>query len=303
MTKTTSNSFTLAPELLRRIDALDGCRGRWIVDCRELEGGACYALRALDDASFWPTLEGHSWAAVAPEPPIYRRGSVEAAAQYCASTRWQSRLLFSPELLDDDARWPGGYDAPSVVVSNARVFRDIYAKELERADGDADGVALDVRFITPEMLETLAALESYPLISEDDHSALELELQQDAWESWTAAEWRQELERKLQKCAPDNADAYWGSEMLEPVPDQKLQEFFDACADLAGIYWEEQCCGMTSEGYWIDVSKVADGVDVADLADLTGLALLPQEQEWRREPYPWPGGEPEPLAAPLPLAP
>ena len=300
---TTNKTPRLSPELVRRLDALDGCRGRWIVDCRELEGGASYALRALDDASFWPTLGGQSWAAVAPEPPTYRRGSVEAAAQYCAATRWQSRLLFSPELLDDDARWPGGYDAPSVIRSNARVFREDFAKELERADGDADGLALDVRYISAEMLETLAALESYPLISEDDHSTLELELQQEAWESWAAAEWRKELERKLQQYAPEDADAYWGEEMLEPVPDDKLQELFSACADLAGIYWEEQCCGSTSEGYWLDVSEVAKGVDLADLRDLTGLALLAEGQEWRREPYPWLGADPEPLAAPLPLEP
>jgi hypothetical protein len=162
-------------------------------------------------------------------------------------------------------------------------------------------LALDVRYISAEMLETLAALESYPLISEDDHSALELELQQEAWESWAAADWRKELERKLQQYAPDDANAYWGEEMLEPVSDAKLQELFSACADLAGIYWEEQCCGMTSEGYWLDVSKVAEGVDVVDLAGLTGLALLPEGQEWRREPYPWLGADPSPLAAPLPV--
>jgi hypothetical protein len=204
---------------------------------------------------------------------------VEAAAQYCSATRWQSRLLWISDWLDDDARWPGGYDAPSVIRSNARVFREDFAKELERADGDADGLALDVRFITAEMLETLAALESYPLISEDDHSALELELQQEAWESWAAADWRRELERLLQELAPDGADAYWGAEMLEPVPDDKLQELFISCADLAGVYWEEQCCGSTSEGYWLDVAKVAKGVDLADLAGLTGLALLQEGQE------------------------
>jgi hypothetical protein len=275
---TTNKTPRLSPELLRRLDALDGCRGRWIVDCRELESGASYALRALDDASFWLTLGGQSWAAVAPEPPTYRRGSVEAAAQYCAATRWQSRLLWCSEWLDDDARWPGGYDAPSVIRSNARVFREDFAKELERADGDADGLALDVRFITAEMLETLAALESYPLISEDDHSALELELQQEAWESWAAADWRKELERKLQQHAPDDADAYWSSEMLEPVPDDKLQELFNTCADLANIYWEEQCCGSTSEGYWLDVARAAECLDLGDFVELVGLTLLPGGQ-------------------------
>jgi hypothetical protein len=35
------------------------------------------------------------------------------------------------------------------------------------------GVVLDVRFVTDEMLETVEALESYPLISDDEHSQLE----------------------------------------------------------------------------------------------------------------------------------
>jgi hypothetical protein len=51
------------------------------------------------------------------------------------------------------------------------------------------------------------------------------------------------------------------------------------------------------------VAKVAKGVDLVDLADLTGLALLPESQQWRREPYPWLGAEPEPLAAALPVQP
>jgi hypothetical protein len=35
------------------------------------------------------------------------------------------------------------------------------------------GIVLDLRFVTDEMLETVEALESYPLISDDEHSQLE----------------------------------------------------------------------------------------------------------------------------------
>lgn len=60
----------LSPALLARLEALDGCRGRWIVDCRAIEGDRGYALRGLKDASFWPMPDGsgRSWAGVRPEP-------------------------------------------------------------------------------------------------------------------------------------------------------------------------------------------------------------------------------------------
>lgn len=293
----------LSPALLARLEALDGCRGRWIVDCRAIEGDRGYALRGLKDASFWPMPDGsgRSWAGVRPEPWPYRFGTVEDAAAYCAATGWQARLLWCSEWLDDDARWPGGYAAPSVVVSNARVFRDEYRRELVRADGDADGLALDVRYITPEMLETLEALEACPLISSDDHSALEFEIQAEAWESWAASEWRDRVRDALAQYAPEDVahPRYWADDVLDAVPDDvlgpKLEALFNACAESANVYWEEQSCGGCSEGYWIDTARVAQQLDCADLAELTGLPLLPAGQEWRREPYPWPGADPAPL--------
>jgi len=46
----------LSPELLRRIDSLSGCQGRWIVDCRALEGDYSYALRSLSEPCLYSSL-------------------------------------------------------------------------------------------------------------------------------------------------------------------------------------------------------------------------------------------------------
>lgn len=281
----------LSPELLRRIDALDGCAGRWIVDCRELEGGAGYALRSLQDSSFWPTEGGRCWAGLRPEASPYRSGSVEDAAAYCAHTGWQSRLLFCSEWLDDDCRWPGGYDAPSIIRSNARVFREDFARELERADGDADGIALDVRYVTAEMLETIQALESYPLISEEDHSALELELQQAAWEEPVRREFRERVGEALQEFAPEGADAYWGEERACELDDDALLWLFEEC----GPEWEEQVSGLCSSGYWCDLDRLTEQLTASLLAEATGLPLLAADQRWRHDAYPWPGAPAAPL--------
>lgn len=289
----------LSPELLQRIDRLSACQGQWVVDCRALEGDYSYALRSLGEA--WPfsatdPLSGRFlsyWhASDFADACPYPRNSPEAAAFYCAHTGWQARLLFCSDYLREDCSWPGGYSPSAVYRSNARVFRDQYAKELQNADADADDISLDVRYLTADMLETLESLESYPLINEDDHSALELDDQQEAWESWAAADWRRLVCKALDDLLPGDASQD-GDDILGSVADadDKLAELFRLCCESANEYWEEQ----GGYGQWINLERVATALDAADLRDLTGLQLLPPDQQWRREPYPWPGAEPSPL--------
>lgn len=268
--------------LLDRIDRLSGCHGQWILDLRDSEQRG-YDLHYLSSGV-----------------PVAGFGTIktpEDALAYCRANLWRNcRLLFCSEYLNDDCSRLGGYDALSIYRSNARVFREEYATALELADGDADGISLDVRFVTDDMLDTLDSLESYPLLSDDDHSQLETELQGEEWEQWAAAEWRSAVEAKLAQHLDDDhpLDA---DEILDSVADIeiKLAELFYSCAEQANEYWEEQCCGGISEGYYIRIDRVASALDLADLRDLTGLPLLAADQHWRREPYPWQGAEPSPL--------
>jgi len=290
----------LSPELLRRIDAIEGCQGRWLVDCRELEGNYSYALRSLSEPwPYWQTdeLTGKAeryWHCTADgsERNPYKLGTLQDAARYCAHTGWQARLLFVADRLNDDCSWPGGYNAPSIYRSNARVFRDQFSKELAAgADGDADGVALDVRYLTDDMLETLQALENYPLISEDDHSELELELQDEAWDSWAASDWRRAVEKAIDAVLPEDATLD-GDEILDGIENiaQKLLELFHSCCE-----WTNTCWFEDGTDQWIDLDRVADALDLHTIRDFTGLQLLSPDQTWRTEPYPWPGAEPSPL--------
>lgn len=285
---------TLSPALLSRIDRLSGCQGRWIVDCRAIEGNYSYAFRSPGDPFQLETPEGLRYWRVTPAGEVspYRIGSLEDAALYCAHTSWQSRLLFVSEFLAEDYSWPGGYSPSAVYRSNARVFRDEFRRELENgADGDGPDIALDVRFVTDEMLETLESLESYPLISEDDHSELEMELQEEAWEQWAASEWRQLVCKALDAALPEDCERD-ADEILDTIPDAdaKLRELFNACAESSNTYWQEE-----QGDQWIDLERVVGALDLADLRGLTGLALLPPDQQWRKEPYPWPDGSTTPL--------
>ncbi len=269
------NFFSLSPALLSRIDRLSGCNGRWIVDCRELEGNYSYALRSLSEQWPFEQEDGHRyWHSLDGVPNLYRLSSPEDAAQYCAATKWRARLLFSPALLDADCMWPGGYDASSLHRSNNRTFSDSYAKELLLADGDADGLSLDVRFITEEMLADIESLESYPLLSEDDHSSLGMDDQAAAWESWAQRDFSRALEKRLSLVLDDDDKA---EETIENLSPQSLASLFYALSDQAGEYWQEEHCS----GWWINCEKVAEELSEEELsslaAPLPGSPLSPAE--------------------------
>jgi hypothetical protein len=184
---------------------------------------------------------------------------------------------------------------------------------------DVDGMpGIDPRFCADakglELLELVEELESYPVLDESDMSELELERQGEAWECWARSEWRDAvLERLAQHCPAAIVDAnqygphtakYWADDRLDELESQhggeawevRLLELFNACADQANEYWCEESDG----GQYIGISRVAEALELEDLRTLTGLPLLEPEQQWRREPYPWPGAEPSPLVAALP---
>ena len=274
----------LSPELQRRIDAIDICAGRWIIDNRATDGEFSYAFRSLRE-SF-----------ASPDGRYVSASTAEAAAELCASFHWRGPLLlWQSTYLDDDCSWFGGYSAPSIYRSNARVFRDDHRKALEAgADGDGPGLSLDVRYVTDDMIKELHSLERYPLLSEDDHSELELELQSEAWDDWAARDWAKAIAKALDLYAPEDADHYWAEEQIDALSADKLRELFYACADQSGTYWQEE-----QGDQWIDLDDVASAIDLDDLRDLTGLPLLDPSQAWRREAYPWPDGSTDPLVSAL----
>ena len=259
--------YSLSPALLSRIDRLSGCNGRWIVDCRELEGSYSYALRSLSEQ--WPfesscpisgTLSRY-WHSLDGVPNLFKLSSPEDAAQYCAATRWRAKLLFSPALLDADCSWPGGYEASSLHRSNNRTFKERFSEELLLADGDADGLSLDVRFVSDEMLEEIESLESYPLLSEDDHSSLELELQEEAWADWAERDFSRALEKRLSSVLENDE---LSEEIVESLSADSLYSLFSALSERANIYWQEESC----HGQWIDCERVADELSDEELSSL-----------------------------------
>jgi hypothetical protein len=152
-------------------------------------------------------------------------------------------------------------------------------------------VALDVRFVSDEMLETIESLENYGILDEDDHSALELELQDEAWENWAASDWRRLVCKAIDAVLPEGATTD-GDEILAALPDEdsKLAELFRNCCEWTNTYWFED-----GTDQYIRLEDCAEALDLHTIRDFTGLQLLSPDQTWRTEPYPWPGAEPAPL--------
>jgi hypothetical protein len=139
-----------------------------------------------------------------------------------------------------------------------------------------------------------ASLADYCIADESDWSELESEHEAEAWENWGMAEWRGVVEKALQEFAPDDADRYWADDQLEKVSDDAMGELWHTVADR--LPW---CCQHESDGPSFNFRDAAEALTRSDLADLTGLVLLPADQEWRRESYPWPDGSSGALAPAL----
>ena len=269
MTQTTATTTTTAapqlrapgPEILRRVDRIDGCNGRWL-------------LSDSLGAAFYGTVGLGEWFG-SPVRGVYRAPHDAAgAAHLCAATGWRLRLLWHSAYLDDDCAWPGGYDAPSIYRSNARVWREDHKATLalDPDGGTYEGAAFDVRYCDDSMLEALEALEGYPLLDDCDHSELEWELQQEEWEGNYCAEWERALASALDEHLPERA-LEDGDDIVARLDAGQVRQLFEVLADSAGVYWEEE----QSAGFWIDVERVARGLTLEELQRLTGRTLADAE--------------------------
>jgi hypothetical protein len=139
-----------------------------------------------------------------------------------------------------------------------------------------------------------ASLADYPVADESNLCELESEEEGEAWERWAMAEWRDLLTKALEPYAPDDAPINWEADVIDALSDDQLGEAWHGIANR--LSW---CCIHESDGPTFNFRDAREHLTVERLAQLTGLPLLPPDQEWRREPYPWPDGSRDPLAPAL----
>ena len=147
-----------SPALLERIDRLTGCQGHWILIRDNEPQTDCSHQWHQDPAEHLQTCLTEHWRGV----------SLGFVPSYCGYSDYSNTGL--------------------VGLSNYRVLMDPastpdpFGGILEVGYGwNGRGVVLDLLRVPADVIESIESLESYPLISEEDHSQLEWDAVTDSW--------------------------------------------------------------------------------------------------------------------------
>jgi hypothetical protein len=139
-----------SPALLARIDRLTGCQGHWVLIRDGEPETDCSHQSHQDPAEHLQTCLADRWRGV----------SLGFVPSYCGYSDYSNTGL--------------------VGLSNYRVLTDPSSTPDPRGgilevgyDWNGRGVVLDLLRVPADVLEAVESLESYPLLSEDDHSELE----------------------------------------------------------------------------------------------------------------------------------
>jgi hypothetical protein len=157
-------------------------------------------------------------------------------------------------------------DSSTIHVANRRAFLQEYEDYCIELYGDFNyhGIALSIDWLcaeenketASEMLETLEALENYPVIDEEVLSEVEMELSNEAWESWVEHDYVRGLEEH--------------HEITLDINDENKGPFgvmFNEVLNREEIYWYPENVDMTI--------KISDVVEATTLRD-----LIPFIDDW-----------------------
>ncbi len=184
----------------------------------------------------------------------------EAILLLCERKLWQQCSLL---WLSDHCK-SGDYIGAPHTLSNCRVLLEEFggSPQCREAYGSygSRSVAIDPRYLSDELLESLQSLENYPVLDEDDCGALELELQSEAWENWAERDFQRALESRLSSlCGDETAE-----EITESLDSEALLSLFESLREDANEYWQSQ----SSPDQWIDVERVTEKVSSSLLLSL-----------------------------------
>jgi hypothetical protein len=142
----------------------------------------------------------------------------------------------------------GDYAGTIIEAANNRAFLRLYG-HLEgvhdvRGGHGTRAVAISIQWLldNPQVLDTLEALEDYPIIDDEVLSEYELELIREGWETWARHDYLVGLCRRFGDVA---------------MTDDELYELFNRVAERIGVEWEPDGTDMT-----IDVDKVVKATGV-----------------------------------------
>ena len=158
------------------------------------------------------------------------------------------------------------YSGGSLTVSNCRVFLEKF-KEIDgvhKVYGGYDTYSVAIRedcLENEDILEVLSGLYDYPLIDEEDMSMVEIECEDENWESWIKSDFQHELHKVY-----DNEEDETNYDVIDALPSLELEMLFNKLMERGNIYYEHETgCNV---GVNIDrvVAELKDG-------DIKGLVM------------------------------
>jgi len=163
----------------------------------------------------------------------------------------------------------GDYCGSTHHVANARyLLRQFSSPEIRECNGGygSQGVIIDPRYLSEDLLEILQSLESHPVLCEDELSSYELELQDEAWQHTVRREWENALERSLSEILSDNDEL--AEDAIESLSEESLFSLFSECCELSNTYWEAE----SGTAVYIDVDRIAQSLSSELLLELLPLS-------------------------------
>lgn len=139
-------------------------------------------------------------------------------------------------------------------------------------------IALHIDRTPDSIVEMLEGLSNYPLLDDSDHSELEMEKQNEAWEeNGLRDDYRQELEKAFTSALETFAERH-GLEIdtdvsLSDVTDDAISSHFWHWSEEANEYWSNE----EGDSMWINVEKVAE--EAAENL-FTDPEAVPEGWEW-----------------------
>jgi hypothetical protein len=192
----------LAPVLADRIDRLAGCQGHWVLIRDGEPETDCSHQWQQDPADHLQTCLAERWRGV----------SLGFVPSYCGYSDYSSTGL--------------------VGLSNYRVLTDPastadpHSGILEVGYGwNGRGVVLDLLRVPSDVIESIEALEAYPLLSEDDYSQLECDGIAHLWDESVADRVRTLQDLGLCIFAARRDSAPWEFDELRESLTETLNEY------------------------------------------------------------------------------
>ena len=162
-------------------------------------------------------------------------------------------LVFCPDYFSS-----GDYGGSLVELSNLQTFLEDFKDkkgiwELYGSHGSS-GLAIDVRaLLDSELLEDL--------------SALELDKEQESWESYLRSDFLRALERQVEQLSESAGFSDSQAELLtlalEQLPESELWSLCSELSESATIYWETEAINR-----WLDVERCAAELSLEAALDL-----------------------------------